>query len=350
MTKPLPRKLSYYNFAQLMSYNATYNFCVGARGLGKTYGMKRKVISNAVRAMTKGGKDQFIYLRRYKEEMSRSKDTFFADIAHEFPKWQFRTNGWEGQAKPADAGDDVKWQTICYFVALTQAQHMKGVSFHDVHTVIFDEFILETVTPGYLPGEWKKFNNFYSTVDRWKDKTRVYFLANAVSITNPYFLALKLRPDQDCDKNGFISKREGFVVAHFPDSAKFKNEVYATTFGRFISMDDDYAQFAVENKFRDNHDGMIELRPATATPLFNIETAEGTFSVWQDMTTSTYYAGSKPVKDATNFVLDAKRMDSGKVYLDRSSKLLKKLRTYWNTDRFRFDEPTARNAFIEVFK
>lgn len=34
------------------------------------------------------------------------------------------------------------------------------------------------------------FNNFYDTVDRNKDKTRVLFIGNAISEVNPYFSGL----------------------------------------------------------------------------------------------------------------------------------------------------------------
>ena len=50
----------YYSFDYILSHNAVYNFVVGARGLGKTYGAKRK----AIKAFLKRG-DQFVYTRRY---------------------------------------------------------------------------------------------------------------------------------------------------------------------------------------------------------------------------------------------------------------------------------------------
>ena len=85
------KKFSYYSFDRILSYNAVINMVMGARGLGKTYGAKRMVIKNS---LEKG--EQFIYLRRYKPELKGCK-TFFADIAHEFPDYEFRVHGTEAQ-------------------------------------------------------------------------------------------------------------------------------------------------------------------------------------------------------------------------------------------------------------
>jgi predicted AAA+ superfamily ATPase len=86
---------SYYDFGPVLSHNAVYNFILGARGLGKTYGAKRKAIRDFI---NKG--DQFIYLRRYSTELKSVKTTFMADIAHEFPQTVFRLQGEEIQARP----------------------------------------------------------------------------------------------------------------------------------------------------------------------------------------------------------------------------------------------------------
>ena len=82
-------------FRQILSYNAVINMVMGARGLGKTYGAKRMVIKNM---LEKG--EQFIYLRRYRPELKGCK-TFFADISHEFPEYEFRVHGNEAQYRGA---------------------------------------------------------------------------------------------------------------------------------------------------------------------------------------------------------------------------------------------------------
>ena len=106
---------SYYSFDKVLSYNAVYNFVIGARGLGKTFGAKKKAINDY---LNKGW--QFIYLRRYKDEVKDVRSSFFADIAHFYPDVQFRVKGKEAQITwDIDAEDKSKeWHVIGYFLCL----------------------------------------------------------------------------------------------------------------------------------------------------------------------------------------------------------------------------------------
>ena len=63
----MSKKLSYYDYGPVLSRNAVFNMIMGARGLGKTYGAKKLVIKEFI-----NHGNQFIYLRRYKEEQSCS--------------------------------------------------------------------------------------------------------------------------------------------------------------------------------------------------------------------------------------------------------------------------------------
>src|SRR5690606_9890255 len=117
--------------------------------------------------------------------------------------------------------------------ALTKAQSHKGVSYHRVTTIIFDEFIIEKGYSRYITGnsEWDVLLNFYSTVDRNQDKTRVYFCANSVSMMNPYMMKLEIVPNEVPE---FSTYHDGFAVVHFVDSDAFSESVYKTRWGKFI--------------------------------------------------------------------------------------------------------------------
>lgn len=338
----------FYSFAKVLSYNAAYNFIVGGRGIGKTFGAKKKAISDFIRTG-----EQFIYLRRYREELTLSRLTFFADLEAEglFADWEFRANGKLAQMAPISTKDDKKrqWQTVGYFVSLSTAQSMKSVSFAKVTKILFDEFIIEKGYTRYIPDEHIAFNNFYSTVDRYKGKTRVFFLANSVSITNPYFISYQIDPVK-ADKNGILKIGDGkFAICHFPDSKEFENEVYQTAFGKFIEGTD-YAEYAVANQFSDNNDNLIGIKGTNAKYKYSIETQNGTFSVWHEVGTNFYYCQSgRPAKEIM-FTLLLESMDNEKTLLRRDNKLLQLLRAAFTHGRMYFDKPATRNALLEVFK
>lgn len=339
--------LPYYDYGPLMSRNATFNFVVGGRGLGKTYGAKLMAIKHFLQ---RG--DQFIYLRRYKSEQT-GRGTFFDDIVND--PWvarkhmEFRVNGNVAECRPA--GDDRgKWVTMGFFTQLSTANTSKSVAYPNVKLIIFDEFIILKGAVRYLPDEAKAFQEFYSTVDRWKDKTRVLFLANAISIMNPYFTTWGIEPKQDDE---WVSKADGYMLAHFPQAKAFQSAVYKTKFGKFIAGTE-YADYSIGNFFKDNSTALIREKPSRARYLFTLETPQGKLSVWQDMfdpnvPNVVYYCLSTSPANEKIFTMDYDAMQDGKTYIEYGNKILVYLRSAFSKNRCFFDRPSTRNAFGGVF-
>lgn len=333
----------YYSFIKLLSYNAIYNMCVGGRGIGKTFGAKKIAIKDALT-----DKGQFIYLRRYKTELGPSAQTFFSSIGKFFPDWDFRVMGNQAHAaKVSTRGDNKKrqWYVIGYFVALSQAQNYKSADFPDVLNIIFDEFIIERGTMHYLPDETTILNNFYSTVDRDRDTTRVFFLANSVSIMNPYFIEWNIVPDG----REFVTYKKRFVVCHFPDSKEFNNEKYKSRFGQFIK-DTEYADYAIENNFSDNTETLLLAKDPKARYIYTIETRTGYFSVWYNFYANKYYIQAPRPKSEEIYTLLSTNMDTDKILVGFSDKPLANMRTAFRQGNMFFDTPTTRNTFTEIFK
>lgn len=342
-TTPTVAPKAFYDFAPILSRNATYNFVVGARGVGKTYGAKRK----AIRDFIKRG-DQFIYLRRYNTELKSAKTTLVADIVQEFPDHVFKLQGEELQIKPAN-DDSAKWKTMAYFVALSKSQQKKSVSYPHVKTIIFDEFIIDRGAVHYMPNEAKAFNDFYSTVDRYKDKTRVFFLANSVSIMNPYFIDWDIRPKVGQE---WVTAYDGFICAHFPVASEFTTQVYQTRFGKFIDGTE-YAEYAVGSEFHDNADTLIAAKTPTARYTATIETKTGVFSLWIDQKIQgapIFFIQEKRPKVESIWTLLPERMDENRVLIEYSDKTLQYVRAGYSRGKVFFDTPQTRNAFIGIYR
>ena len=335
-------KHPYYDPAPLLSRNGTYNFVVGGRGIGKTFAFKRK----AIRDYLKHG-HEFIVLRRYSTEQG-SRHAFFDDMLRFFPKYDFRVFGMYGQISHVDFRDEKKrpWQTICYFASLSTAQQKKSTPYPNVHTIIFDEFIIEKGNMVYLKDEFTAFNNFYSTVDRYQDRVKVFFLANSVSIMNPYFLELELIPEEGKE---FYTRSDGFVVAQFPDNDEFSASVYQTRFGKFIE-NTEYAKYAVENEFEDNEPTMLAIKDSRAKYVFTLETRTGVFSVWYSLSRATFFVQTKRPRKEIFYTLEPDKMSEEKLLLLRNEKLLQTVKTAFRQGRMMFDKTTTRNAFIEIFR
>ena len=68
-------EMSWYNPNKTLTHNALFNFIIGNRSCGKSYGLKKRVIKNF---LDKG--QQFILLRRFKDELDKSKEQYFDDV------------------------------------------------------------------------------------------------------------------------------------------------------------------------------------------------------------------------------------------------------------------------------
>lgn len=65
----------FYDYQKILSYNAMINILIGERGVGKTYGATRFVISQFLKK-----REQFCYIRRYKPELKKACPNFFDAI------------------------------------------------------------------------------------------------------------------------------------------------------------------------------------------------------------------------------------------------------------------------------
>lgn len=235
----------YYNLGELLSYNCLFNFVIGNRGGGKTYGFK----DWAIKDFLKNG-NQFIYLRRYKSELVDS-DKFFSDIQLAYPDHEFKVDGRTFKIDDEVAG---------YAVALSTALTKKSVPYPLVNKIGFDEFLVDKGAIHYLPNEVTAFLEFYSTVSRLregslKNEVRVLFMGNNISITNPYFNYFSIRPNL----NKRFNKFKNDIMIEYYKSEEFINKMKATRFGKMIDGTE-YADYAIENKSLFDNDEFVEKR------------------------------------------------------------------------------------------
>ena len=190
----------FYSYNRIRSYNAIWNFIISNRGGGKTYGSKEMCIKNFIK---KG--EQWIYVRRYKTELKK-RALFFDDIKHKFPNHELTV---QGNTMLCDG------KVMGFFLALSVSQQEKSTSYPNVTSIIFDEFIIDKSHIRYLTNEVEVALDLYETVNRTRtgrEKTRMYFLGNNISIVNPYFIFFDCIPKKGeqftVAKNGQIENKD----------------------------------------------------------------------------------------------------------------------------------------------
>ena len=222
------------------------NFLLGIRGHGKTYAFKDWCISDFL----KTGK-QFVWIRRYKPQIKLVVPSFFEDIKEKYPGHKFSTLKNKAYIDGKEAG---------FFIPLIKSGDYKSVPFPKVNKIIYDEFICNPKKHEYyIANEPTEFLDLFSTIARTRDDVRAVFIANSVTVANPYFTYFEIYPDRN---KRFTTKKNICIENDDYDDA-FKEKVYNTRFGDLIKGTT-YGDYAVENDFLLDNDEYIEPLPAGA--------------------------------------------------------------------------------------
>lgn len=254
----------WYDIGQTLTYNCLFNFVIGPRGSGKTYGAKKRAIKLF---LDKG--HQFVYLRRYQDELAETAESYFNDIIlnREFP---------DVEIKYKDGCYYVNDEVAGYAMALTKAKDYKSVSYPKVYFIIFDEFLIEeNGYTRYLKNEVKQFLSFYMSIDRYRGCI-VFFLANSVSMVNPYTLYFNLTLPY-----GSNIVRRGDLLLQLVQNEEFIRERKQSRFGRLIAGTD-FEEYAIENKFVNDTKTFIMRKTEKAQYFFTMCYLGAAYGVWID--------------------------------------------------------------------
>ena len=239
-------KQGWVNWGYFCSLPRAFIMTVGARGVGKTYGLLKYLIEN--------GKP-FIYLRRLQAQLdisgSETGNPFRklnADLGRDIRPVknknmiEFRDGGKEGEL-------------IALGSALSTVATVRGFDFSGYDYIVFDECVpMAGERP--IKNEFDAFLNFYETVNRnreleGKAPVLCLMLGNANQLLNPYFTgwkftktALKMLAGKQMIYTSPDRTRTMVLLTDSPISRKkAETSLYKNASSGFLSM-------AIDNAFR----------------------------------------------------------------------------------------------------
>lgn len=260
----------FWDIRETLSYNALFNFIVGSRGTGKTHGSKQWCVNDFIK-----NESQFVWVRRFDSEFDdfrtdKGKDAFFADIRSEYPEHEFEYKGYNFYMDK---------QIIGYAIPLSVSAKKKSSSYPGVNKVIFDEFIIDKGGVGssfYLKKEVEIFLDLCETVFRMRENWKAFFLANAITFTNPYFIYFNI--NRPMNKKGIL--RQGDLLIQLVNNMEYINAKKETRFGKLIEGTD-YGNYAIDNTFlRDSNDFILDHKPENTRYLFTLKANGEYYGVW----------------------------------------------------------------------
>lgn len=187
----------YYSLKNVLNTNSTYNIIIGERSNGKTYAC----LKHGIEQYFKDG-SQMAIVRRWQTDIrgNRASEIFKALLAND--EVYKISNGkyqgihyYGGKFYLCNYGDNGKAiyndnDVIAYPFSLSDTEHNKSISYPNIRTIIFDEFLTRQV---YLPDEFILFMNTISTIVRNRTDVKIFMLGNTVNKYSPYFDEMGLR-------------------------------------------------------------------------------------------------------------------------------------------------------------
>lgn len=260
---------------KILSYGSLLNFIIAERGVGKTFGAKKYIVKHF---KSKG--KQSVYVRRYNRELQESLmkkgfPIFFDQIKNEFPNDKLSNNSEVFYCN----GE------ICGFaVPLSTSNILKSVSFENVDTIIFDEFIIDnTGVYHYIKNEVTLFMELLETIIRLKPNIKVLLLGNAISITNPYFLELNLNLPYNSEYKIFKRDDKGqpLILVYYGKNLKYREEKKKSRFGQLIE-DTAYGKYAIDNEMLRDSKAFIQKKTPNSKFYFILKLNNKNIGIWLD--------------------------------------------------------------------
>lgn len=329
---------------------------VGARGYGKTYGLRKQFIKDALKGF------RFVEIVRHKSQLKGDdaiQHGYFEKLLEDEDikalNIMLKTQGVRAyMADIPEEGSKPEWRCIGYFVAITEAQAIKTRTFKGVKRILLDEAILERDNPykRYIPNEWQKVASIIDTVSRERAddsslKPTLYLLGNAVDITNPYFAAFGITREP---KEGYSWHRGKTVLVHYIQDAEYsRGKLAGTVAGRMLSGLTGALE-NVENRFSTVDSGAIARKTANAKLQFVIAYAGKRYGVWLDLSEGYYYITSNAPSssDVQTFALTNSDMKPNYVMIQAVRKQLQGLADLYYLGIIRYDNEQTMQAFLKV--
>lgn len=231
----------YVDIAKIINYNLPFNFIVGGRGTGKTYGALKYLYETSTR---------FMLMRRTQAQcdlINKPEFNPFKALCSDLNiDISVKSISKYNSMLCEESEDDFK--LFGYTCALSTIANMRGFDASDVTFLLYDEFIPERHERN-LKNEGTAFLNAYETINRNRElkgqnPLQVLCLANAFNMANALFLELGLVGITEKmilkGKDLYINRERGILIALLNESTisekKRETALYKISSGSYTEM------------------------------------------------------------------------------------------------------------------
>lgn len=341
----MSKENQFFEWGPVFSRQAPITMVVGARGLGKTYGLRKACIEEYLR---KGLR--FVEVSRFKSEQKQVSKGYFSRVSQEFPDMEFEVRGSEGfVCRKTDAKGKKVWEKICFFVSLTELQTAKKRTFDRVHRIIFDEAVIDRADRfhRYLPQEWELLAGLIDSVSRERAESEVhpqlFLLGNAVDLSNPFFQRIGLMEEPEVGYHWYLKKLFLLVV---PEAAAYSRAKEAETLAGRMLAGTAAGEAANWNRFSSEFSGVIAKKPASARFEVGLRWKDEEFGLWFDDREGRYYINSTIPRGGKTLALSIGNVAVNSPLVQKNASFLKSIVSLASIDGLRFESLGLRSQFF----
>lgn len=355
--------MAYIPFGRVLSYNADISIIIGARGCGKTFAMRERLLKDWLRDGSRfavitrhdnsipsvardffgllakpdgSGEAASVVMRSHRFRFKRVEGTMFV---HEIPR-----DEWDNPAYVVPKG---AWDIIGYFASLSLAEHYKELTYARVKRIVMDEAIIEHPRPrhDYLGNEFTLFAGLVDSIGREHTggvPPHVYLLGNSGSVVNPYFGAFGIG---ELPAQGFTWHCGKRVLLYVHTDIDYSNSKRGTVAGFLESLTPD-AAMVLDNEFLDDTKDMIANKTNHASFVWAMIVDGVRIGVWYDENYSIFYLNER-VPNGTTQIYALTGTDHKVAYVLAHSRemFIGELVEAYRIGRVRFESVFVRRVF-----
>lgn len=325
----------FYNIDDDLSHNCAVTMIAGARGYGKTYGVKKKFLKTFIE---KGW--LFAVIKRTQIEIDKMAPNYFKDIMEDI---------YINDTMKYKSGKFYFNNKLCgYAFALSTGVQEKGSSFHGVHWGVFEEFIADT-TKGqrYLPNEFEIHMDLMDSIYRHRNFKHI-MLGNYVSLYCPYVTGWKVTPKSN--KQILMKSPNKLVMFHIlEDNPKFIEFKKSTLMGR-LHAESGTEDYNIYNNSLVDNKTFIRKKSGTSIHTCNFSFMGDNYGFWIDRKNGIGYLSYDINPNCRfNYALTTKDHKPNMMLMKAKHRgIFSKMFDYYSVGCLRFEDLYIKNKFDEI--
>lgn len=315
--------------------------CTTNRTGGKTTFFGRYVIN---RFKKRGEKFGLLY--RYNYELDDCADKFFKDLSTLFFNGEIMTS-----KRKANGIFHELWlgdEHCGYAISINSADAIKKYShlFSDITTILFDEF--QTESGRYCSDEVQKFVSIHTSIARGQGKqvrfVPVIMLSNAVTIINPYYVALGISNRLSNDTK--FLKGDGYVLEQgFIESAS--NQQKTSGFNRAFSSQK-YVEYSSQNIYLNDSATFIDKPSGKSRYIATLKYEGNNYAIREYSELGIMYCDDKAdMSFPTKVTVTTDDHQINYVMLKQNSLFISTLRYFFERGCFRFKDLKCKECILK---